>query len=297
MAQKPQQSKTNVPAKREERSNVPAEATPDFMKGTGGQGTENIGSRDVEIPRLQLMQAVSEQVMSNDDIRPGMWYHSIAEKALGRNLIIVPVYVDTRAMLWRPRDTGGGILARTDDMKVWSPSNARFDVQLKKGDKKVVTWETKRSVEESRLLEWGSSNLEDPASAPAATRMINMVVMLPELESGFSPVVMTFQRASMKIGRKFLGKMKLADVAMFGHVFELSAEQEEGPSGTYYVPRLEGRGFIKSAEDFARYKSIYENFKREGVRIRDEEGLQGEEVATGGTAGASGESEDDDKKY
>ena len=63
-----------------------------------------------------------------------------------------------------------------------------------------------KTVAKSGLAEWGSYNPDESSSPPAATRMYNAVVMIPDFLE-FSPAVVTMQRAAIKVARKLLGKM------------------------------------------------------------------------------------------
>ena len=141
---------------------------PGFMAGEVGLGTEKLGAGDAEVPRIKLMQALSPELVEYD-IRAGNFWHTLAEENMGSEVRISPIFIDVRFILWRPRKSGGGILARADDGQHWSPPNGEFAVKLDSG--KEVTWKTAPTVDQSRLAEWGSMDPSDTNSPPAATRM------------------------------------------------------------------------------------------------------------------------------
>ena len=272
-AETPKQELVNV------KQGAVATAAPDFMKGMAGQGVENVGSQDIETPRLKLLQAVSPELETYDEAKQGMFWHTVADQALAAPLRIVPIYVDIRAILWKPRWDGGGILARADDGINWVPPNASFEVHANKGDKKTVTWTTKPTVAESGLLDWGSSNPEDPNSQPAATRMQTIVVALPDYPE-LGVAVLTLQRSGIRVGKKFLGKLKLMGVPSFGTYFNMGAVKEGDGQESYYNYSFSAAGFVSSAEEFAQYKALYEQFKEMGLQIKDlenaDEAIHGE---------------------
>lgn len=261
-----------------------ANQMPDFMREFRGQGVENITSADIETPRIKLLQLVSPECESFDEAKAGEFWHSIAECRLGDTLRIVPVYVDIRAILWRPRHEGGGILARSDDGINWSPPNGEFVVRPNKNDKKTVTWRTKPTVAASGLLEWGSSDPSDPSSQPAATKMYNIAVALPDFPD-LGVAVLTCQRSSVGAARKFLGKLKLMGVPSYGTYFNVRTVREGEGSEAYYNYNFQADGFVQDVAEFQQYQGLYNNFKAMGLHVKDLEGAQEDVIE--GTAEAS----------
>lgn len=251
-----------------------AVAVPDFMKNDAGRGLTEVGMEDVEIPRIKLLQAISPEL--EEGFKAGDFYHTVAETTIGSTIKIIPIYVFTSYILWRPRKDGGGILARAMDGQTWVPGSGKFDVKL--DGKRPVTWEIKHpNVAKSGLAEWGSSDPSDTGSAPAATKMINLVCYLPD-NPEYSPLIVTLQRSSYKVGRKLLGKMKMQNAPSFGMVYEMSSVPDTNPSGDNYLNfSFKGAGYVQDKELYDRLSELESTFRKAGVRIRDLEGLQGEE--------------------
>ena len=248
-------------------------AMPDFMKGTAGRGIEGIDSSDIETPRLLLLQLTSSQVTDYEEARPGLYWHNMLNEIIGdkTGFIGVIIHVDKRAILWRnkaPVDTGG-ILARSDDLKTWNPSNAVFDdVKLRNG--KVVTWKTRSSVASSGLLEWGSSDRADPNSQPAATLMINTVMAFPDYPH-IPPAVFSFQRSSAKVSRRLMGRLTLMPCASYGVRFRFGSDLVDVGGNKFYVPNFEPIGFIENQDEFRRYEELSNALKASGIKMREEQ--------------------------
>lgn len=257
-----------------------AEQMPDFMKEFKGQGVENIGASDIETPRIKLLQLTSPECEQFDTAKAGGFWHTIAETYLGETLRIVPIYVDMRAILWRPRHEGGGILARSDDGIHWSPPNGEWTVRPYKDNKSTVVWRTKPTVAASGLLEWGSADPSDPSSQPAATKMYNIAVALPDFPE-LGAAVLTCQRSSVKPAKKFLGKLKLMGVPSYGTYFRMGSIREGEGSEAYYNYNFNADGFVQDQAQFMDYKEVYERFKELGLQIKDLEGAQDEVIEHG----------------
>jgi hypothetical protein len=276
-----------TPAKKDEGNQLPAHLR--NMEQYAGMGTENIGTDDIEVPRLKLLQAISPEVQEGDH-KPGAIYHTVAEESLGQQVEIIPVFVDIRYILWRPRHEGGGILARADDGVHWN-KREDFEVQpFKDNKKKRVTWSTKSgTVKKSGLAEWGSMDPEDPDSAPAANLMYNVVCLMPEFPE-YSPAVLTFQRSQIKVAKKFLGKLKIAQAPSFALRFLVEGIKTQNPDGQdYFNFKVTGNGFVEDEDMFNRAYSLYQHFKSEGLQIKDEESMQEDEPEANTSSEPEGE--------
>jgi hypothetical protein len=234
-------------------------------------GPGGLGVGDVEIPRLKLLQASSPELTEFNNARQGEFWHSLIGDRIGSTIRICPVYIDRRFILWRPREAGGGILARADDGKHWTPADTEFTVKLKSGHE--VKWRTARTVAASRLDRRGSYNPHDPNSPPAATRMYSIVCSFPD-RLDFPPAVVILQRAATKVATKLIGKLKALRAPSFGVVLEMASFKDKSPSGEFYnyafeiVGPVEDRAFYE--ENFAQYRF----FMEQGLKVKDLEGAQ-----------------------
>jgi len=273
-----------TPAKKNGNAVANINEIPDYLRQDVGKGTESVRPEDIVLPRIVLLQALSDEVIEGD-CKAGEFYHNIAEVSLGKTIQITPLYVDVRYILWRPRESGGGILARADDGIHWSPSSAAFDVKLPSG--KSVTWRTAATVRESGLGEWGSYDPEDESSPPAATKMITIACAIkghPEL----SPSLMSLQRKSLTPAGKFIGKLKTTRAPSFAQVFEVSSFLDENNNGQKFYNYKFDRvpGFLDE-EEVKPMRDMYESFADHGVSIRNIEGI-GDDTPAQATIDAGG---------
>lgn len=245
---------------------------PDFMQEHVGLGAERLGAGDVETPRLKLMQLLSPELEEYNDLKAGDFYHSIAELNMGPSVRITPIFVSQSFILWRPRETGGGILARSEDGIHWNPPNSEFQVKLKTGQD--VIWKTAPTVAQSGLDQWGSSYPGDTNSPPAATRMYNVVVSFPD-EPDMPPAVVTLQRAAIRVARKFIGKLKITRAPSFGLIFKMSSiEDRNAASQKFFNFAFTSDGMVEDKTIFERNLEMYKFFEKQGVRVKDLESAQ-----------------------
>lgn len=104
----------NLPAKKEvSSSSVPAE----FLSGMAGMGTgfENVTAKDLLIPRLTILQALSPQVIrTKPEYDPEAKVGDIYDVALAQRfpdkVHILPIHFVTQWLEWAPRNTGKGLV-------------------------------------------------------------------------------------------------------------------------------------------------------------------------------------------
>jgi hypothetical protein len=248
---------------------------PAFIQKHAGLGGLGVG--DVEMPRLKLLQAPSPELAEFNNAKQGEFWHSLIDERLGSPVRICPIYIDRRFILWRPREAGGGILARADDGKHWTPADTEFTVKLKSGHE--VKWRTARTVRASGLDRRGSYNPSDPNSPPAATRMYSIVCSFPDRQD-LPPAVVILQRAALKVATKLIGKLKVLRAPSFGVILEMASFKDKSPSGEFYnyafeiVGPVEDKAFYE--ENFAQYRFFIE----QGLKVKDLEGAQEDEASS-----------------
>jgi hypothetical protein len=267
---------------------------PAFMRGDAGRGTEGLTQKDIEMPRIKLLQGISPELEMYDGVRAGEFWHTIGEQSLGKSLEVIPVHISKRYVLWRPRWDGGGILARADDAVHWQPPKGEFTVNTDKAKKKQVKWVLKPTVQESGLAEWGTADPDDPGSTPAATEAFVIVVDLPEHPS-LSPVALMLQRTALSQAKRFTGKLKISGAPIYGMRFDMESWLDNRAGQDFNNYRFTAKGFVEDEKQYERGKMMYENFAKTGVTVRDMEGAQDDEMPAGQRGG--GEEVQGEKKF
>lgn len=258
---------------------IAGQEIPDFMKGHERKGTELVSIDDVATPRITLLQALSKEVVEYDHLRPGNFFHVQEEYVFTKPFIITPIFLDVRYILWNPRNSGGGILARADDGVHWNPADVEFTVKLDKKDGgDTVTWKTAKTVQQSGLDQWGTMNPKDPQSPPAATKMFNFIVAFPE-HPELGAAVLTCQRSSITVGRHWNAKLKSGSSPIYGRQYLVSSVDDRNKRGEEFKNlKITSAGFLQDQHLFQEYATAYEAFKGRGFDIKDIEGLGDEEV-------------------
>jgi len=243
----------------------------------------NIGVTDMEIPALWILHALSKVVKANRDLEPGNFYHSILEEDLGRELEVVVLLVHHHVRLETPKDPRGGLpqtLAKAMDGKNWDKPNQRFEVQFPSGKK--GEYFTGKNVENSGLLEWGTSDPNNPNSVPAARHVYTVIlrILKPHVEG---PIIYSGSVSTNKKIMQLNSKIDLraaAGVEPLRQIYRLTTEERQGPQGgNWFVPNFTAAGEL--AEDDPRFEEfmaqaerlneLYPSIKVVGVEDLDDE--------------------------
>lgn len=246
---------------------------PAHLQGGKKASLGNIDQNDLIIPRVKLLQATSEEVISFAErgAKIGQFWHTLAEQPLGDKLPMIPLVLKKELVLWAPRGDDRGILARSSDCVNWDAgfANLEFEVKLK-GVAKPVKYRTMSNVAESRLGDFGTMNPEDPKSRPAASLTYRFMFFFPDFPD-LSPAIVINTRSSIKPGKALISKIESKPVDHYGQLYVMGTTDEKGDEGPYKGYSYTSDGFANEA-DYNRCKELYERFKDVEWKANEEGG-------------------------
>lgn len=243
---------------------------PDYLTGKERTGMEKFGREDLKIPRLKLLQPLSPEIKSFPrEAIPGEFWHTVANKSIGSEFHAVVCIAAKRVILWRPRNDGdGGMLAISRDALNWNTgANQKFEVQIKNVPNKI-TWETKGSVAESGLLEFGTQNPDDPKSAPAATLSYEYLLYLPE-HPELSPVVLSAFKTGIPYAKSFNSYMFMQRKPIPSMVAKIFANEEKGNGNEWWVPNYNPAGWA-TRDLYAHCSKIAKEFEEYDIDLEQD---------------------------
>ena len=157
----------------------------------------NIDVRDIRLPRIELVQAMSA-LAQDGSFKPGQLVNNLTKQALQEPVEIIPVFVTKSAILWKPRSEGGGIIYKTSN---FDDPSVKEDVQWH-GDEK-----------------------------PKATVYINFVC---RVAGEAMPLIASFCNTSQKTGFNLLSMTAMTGCA-WNYKYVLSAVKKENANGKFFV--------------------------------------------------------------
>lgn len=98
---------------------IPASANlPAHLAKSQGLGNENVGSGDVAIPRINMLQALSPQLDDSkveyvEGAKAGKFFNTVTNE-LYDAVLCLNIYYDHAYVVWRKREFGGGFIGSFD---------------------------------------------------------------------------------------------------------------------------------------------------------------------------------------
>ena len=187
-----------------------------------GRGFQNQTNEDVAIPFLNILQALSPEVLEDgvDGAKPGMLFNSVTQE-LYDEVQIVPAITQHVFVAWKPRDQGGGIVATysvTDEL-----------VKAAKG----------RSTEFGKYEDGEGNDLVE-------TFYIAGILSVNDEARGM--IMLAFTSTKIKAYKSIMGRIRPFQLVMedgrrvppplFAHLLTLRTESKKNPKGSFYVPVL-----------------------------------------------------------
>lgn len=239
---------------------------PDYLRGNEKIGLEALSREDFKVQRAKLLQPLSPEVRTFvAKALPSEFWHTGANKSLGREFLATPIIVNKKVILFAPRDAGNdkSILAMSRDGINWNVgANKEFEIRLKDSKKKVI-WKTGADVKSSGLLLFGSSDPDNDESVPAATLFFEYLLYLHDYP-GMSPVAMSAFKTGLDNARGFNTYMLSRGVPINCNVVKIFSSEESKGTNVWHVPSFEPAGNAtkevyemtnKWRQDYAEYEA------------------------------------------
>jgi hypothetical protein len=243
----------------EEVKNLPATELGGYdLEDFAGAGLENVSTKDMAIPFLSILQALSPQLDENNGkYVEGAKQGGIINTALGRvygrdeGIYVVPCGFQSRLVEWTPRESGGGFVAEhpTDsDLLQRTRKNEKGQDALPNGNLLVLT-------ATHYVL------LVDPDTGAATQAVIPM-----------SSTQLKKSRAwnSMMASIKVQGKNGMFTPPSFSQLYHLTTGPEKNAKGSWYSWQIENKGLV-SVDVFRQACDFAESVKAGAVKIAREE--------------------------
>lgn len=201
-------------------------------------GNTQIGANDIQMPRLKLLQALS-QAVSNDEAPAGVFFNSLTGENYGPAVSVVPV-IGFKNRVYM--EQGKGLLCRSLDMihGIGDPGIACADCTLK-------DWPADRGAGGPKCRE--SRNWVGLLTAAIGDKPVKKGQELPELTPLDEPafIVIQFMSMASMAARKLNGlylnsKITNPNAQWFDYVFKLTSTQTKNDKGTFYVPDVRPAG-------------------------------------------------------
>lgn len=186
-------------------------------------GFDEIEEGDIKMPRLSILQGLSEVVIDGK-AKMGQLGNSLTKEIYGDEIDFIPLFMfKTRAQF----DIERGLVMMSRDNEVVTMAIDEFAEFLGK------------PVEEVPGANW---NKDEP---PSFSTVYNFPVLLVNRLNQF-PISLSLMRTATKVAKELLSMARFSGEDMFARVYTLKSEIVKGDKGTYAVPVID---FKRRCED------------------------------------------------
>ena len=192
---------------------------PDHLQGKtqgAGRGSENVGTEDLVIPRLEVLQALSPMCTRanaeyNKSAEPGMLTNSVTNQLYGKEVFVVPVHYSKQWLVWKDRQKGGGFFGAYPD-----PEAAKDRVNQEGGE------------------EAGVLAIDTPT---------HLCLLINRETNAVDEVIVSMPRTKAKISRQWNSMIRMAGGDRFARVYRITSNAEKNAKGEYFNFAVAQSGF------------------------------------------------------
>lgn len=227
---------------------------PDHIKQGQARGNENVGTEDLIIPRLEVVQGLSPAVKEGDPgyvegARPGHLMNSVTRRLYGKVVFVVPVTYFKQYLVWVDRK-----LAEAKKIDASQGFRGAFNTM------------------EEAVAKQKAEGGEDKAVVVVETPQHIALCVDPDTQE-VEEVMLSMPRSKAKISRQLNTMIKLAGGDRFARAYEVTTVLQKGPKGDFYNFLMTQRGFAPKAL-YQRAEKLYNDITSGKVRAKmDETGL------------------------
>lgn len=227
--------KTEVAVKAETPVMMFSQETPEWAKD-GSRGNENVGAKDLVLPRLEIIQGQSPILDTNPDAKEGMFFNSATQDLMEGPVFIIPVYYRMEYLIWKDQDSGGGFFG---------------------------AFETQKEAE-NRLQEVVSDG-EEPSELEIVDTPVHYCLRVRE-DMSTEQIVISMPKSKTKVSRKWNATIQIVGGDRFARVYQVSTFKDKNKQGKGFQNLvIQPAGFASKALFDAAAK-VYETFRTEGVK-------------------------------
>ena len=247
------------------------ENMPSWMRAKStGATLGNLDASDIKPPEVKLLQATSPECAEQPGAQAGCFWLTGQNLNLGPEIVGTPIILKKSYVLWNPTKSLDSKvpLAVASDGIHWDVPNQTFEVFFP-NNRTPYKWATKRTVAESGLDKFGSSQPDNPRSTPAASMTYQMLwaFRLPDGRPQLG--VITNSRTGIKPMKELFGMIDGKGVDHFFQRFRIQAVRISLRPGEYFFGY---KYFTVDNSDMSEaegdsYKALHERFRKAGFSV------------------------------
>lgn len=202
------------------------EQMPDWLK-KGNAGSEDVTAKDMILPRVDVLQALSPQIKKSDPnyingAEQGQIFNTVTGEIYGTSVTFVPVLFRKEWTVWKLRKAGGGFCGAY------------------------------RTKEES---EAAVAAMQSPSDYESVESHQHFAMLLTD--HGTEEAVFSMTKSKLKVSRALNTLIQISGVDRFAKAYRMDAIETSSDKGEFWSFKVHPVGFV-SKELYDRGQALYE---------------------------------------
>lgn len=219
------------------------EAMPEWLQ-KGNAGSEDVTAKDMILPRVDVLQALSPQIKKSDPnyiegAEQGKIFNTVTGEIYGDSINFVPILFRKEYVVWKLRKAGGGFCG---------------------------AFQTMQEAEQFR------AQLQSPDDHECVESHQHFALLLTD--HGPEEAVFSMTKSKLKVSRALNTLIQIAGVDRFAKAYRLDAIEASSDKGDFWGLKAHPVGFV-SKELYERGQGLYEMIKA-GAADVDRSHVEGE---------------------
>lgn len=236
-------AKNQLAIQEQQSFEVVTNEVPEWLKQGQSRGAENVGTEDMVIPRIELVQALSPARNKKDaayieGAEEGMLFNNVTRELYGEAVTVVPVYYSKQFLIWKDRKQGGG------------------------GSNGFRGAFASKDLAESEIARLGEDGLE-------AIDTAQHFVLVRGAE-GWTEAVLSMSKSKMKVSKRWNSLIRMTNTDSFARAYKLSSVTETNARNeSYFNYGITPLGFV-TKDIYERAEKLYETIRSGAVKVSNE---------------------------
>ena len=210
----------------EQGNQLPAHLA-DVAAADKGLGNENVGADDQQLPRLNLLQALSPQLEELEDAKAGLFHNSVTNE-LYQDAYLINLFYKKEFTIWRKRNKGGGYCGAFDTAEA-----AQTHIETLPGN---------------------SDDYDIQETAKHACLLLD-----PETGDIVQPIMIYLKGSALNVSRNWNSQINSfnEDQPRFASIWQVSSVKQSNDQGSWFNWKVGKGAWVPSTEMYESAKAFY----------------------------------------
>lgn len=232
-----------------QKQNETSLAIPDYIEKEN-KGTESLGSKDVIIPRLKIIQALSDEKVDLN-IPEGNFVNGITKESFGTKIDIVIIMATSGWLMFEGKGRQAKVVSRKFKGDIFPALNEKLVL-----DPKNQAWDNATNT------------------PPKANLVYTYIVIV----NGRDMLSFSLMKTGLKAAKNLNTMLKMKNCPSYAQRFTAETVLTKNEKGAYYLPKFTPAGFV-TKEEYETLASKFETLSTSSLNVDFENGESDDESA------------------